>query len=140
MREFPARRGLQVEQLTQSSLSMRRRVRAVVAYSSGNHAQALAYAAQITKTGPLYVCLGGGGLLAGAALAAAELSPGCRIVGAEPEAGNDASSPWPRVKSSPSRSHIPSPTVRWSPTSVNTISRSSATRSMRSPLSAMRSS
>ena len=37
----------------------------------------------------LYVCLGGGGLLAGAALAAAELSPGCRIVGVEPEAGND---------------------------------------------------
>jgi threo-3-hydroxy-L-aspartate ammonia-lyase len=142
------------------------RARGVVAYSSGNHAQALAYAAQIMnlpatiimpkdapelkvratrgygaevifydrytenreeigrrvaaerraslippydhpaviagqgtatlelieETGPLdalYVCLGGGGLLAGAALAAAELSPGCRIVGVEPEAGND---------------------------------------------------
>lgn len=142
------------------------RTRGVVAYSSGNHAQALAYAAQIMslpatiimpkdapelkvratrgygaevvyydrytenreeigrriaeergaslippydhpdviagqgtatleligQTGPLdalYVCLGGGGLLAGAALAAAELSPGCRVVGVEPEAGND---------------------------------------------------
>ena len=37
----------------------------------------------------LLVCLGGGGLLAGSALAAAALSPGCRVVGVEPEAGND---------------------------------------------------
>ncbi|MCF6116880.1 threo-3-hydroxy-L-aspartate ammonia-lyase [Mesorhizobium muleiense] len=37
----------------------------------------------------LYVCLGGGGLLAGAALAAAECAPACRVVGVEPEAGND---------------------------------------------------
>ena len=37
----------------------------------------------------LLVCLGGGGLLAGSALAAAAMSPGCRIIGVEPEAGND---------------------------------------------------
>ena len=37
----------------------------------------------------LFVCLGGGGLLAGSALAARELSPHCRIYGVEPEAGND---------------------------------------------------
>ncbi|MGU7782497.1 threo-3-hydroxy-L-aspartate ammonia-lyase [Burkholderia sp. PU8-34] len=46
----------------------------------------------IEETGPLdllVVCLGGGGLLAGSALSAAALSPGCRIVGVEPEAGND---------------------------------------------------
>ena len=46
----------------------------------------------IAETGPLDVlvaCLGGGGQLSGCALAAAELSPGCRVVGAEPEAGND---------------------------------------------------
>ena len=44
------------------------------------------------EVGPLdllLVCLGGGGLLAGCALAAKELSPECRIVGVEPEAGND---------------------------------------------------
>jgi threonine dehydratase len=35
------------------------------------------------------VCLGGGGLLAGSALAADALSPGCRVYGVEPEAGND---------------------------------------------------
>jgi threonine dehydratase len=38
----------------------------------------------------LLVCLGGGGLLAGCALAAAELSPGCQVIGVEPHAGNDA--------------------------------------------------
>ena len=37
----------------------------------------------------LLVCLGGGGLLAGSALAAAALAPGCRVIGVEPEAGND---------------------------------------------------
>ena len=38
----------------------------------------------------LFVCLGGGGLISGAALAARALSPRCRIHGVEPEAGNDA--------------------------------------------------
>ncbi|WP_092040511.1 threo-3-hydroxy-L-aspartate ammonia-lyase [Methylobacterium pseudosasicola] len=46
----------------------------------------------IEEAGPLDVlvaCLGGGGQLAGCALAAAALSPGCRVIGVEPEAGND---------------------------------------------------
>lgn len=37
----------------------------------------------------LFVCLGGGGLLAGSALSARALSPACTVYGAEPEAGND---------------------------------------------------
>ena len=37
----------------------------------------------------LFVCLGGGGLLSGSALAARALSPRCKIYGVEPEAGND---------------------------------------------------
>jgi threo-3-hydroxy-L-aspartate ammonia-lyase len=37
----------------------------------------------------LLVCCGGGGLLAGSALSAAARSPGCRVVGVEPEAGDD---------------------------------------------------
>jgi threonine dehydratase len=44
------------------------------------------------ETGELdyfFVCLGGGGLLSGCALAARALSPQCRIYGVEPEAGND---------------------------------------------------
>lgn len=37
----------------------------------------------------LLVCLGGGGLLAGSAIAAAALSPTCKVIGVEPELGND---------------------------------------------------
>ena len=37
----------------------------------------------------LFVCMGGGGLLSGSALAARALSPHCKVVGVEPEAGND---------------------------------------------------
>jgi threonine dehydratase len=46
----------------------------------------------IEEVGPLdalFVCLGGGGLLAGSALAARALAPDCRIYGVEPDAGND---------------------------------------------------
>lgn len=46
----------------------------------------------VEDAGPLdalFVCLGGGGLLAGTALAVRALSPGCRLYGVEPEAGND---------------------------------------------------
>ncbi|MGH8811671.1 MAG: threo-3-hydroxy-L-aspartate ammonia-lyase [Advenella sp.] len=44
------------------------------------------------ETGPLdllFVCLGGGGLLSGSALAARALAPECQIYGVEPQAGND---------------------------------------------------
>ncbi len=37
----------------------------------------------------LFVCLGGGGLLSGSALAARALNPRCKVIGVEPEAGND---------------------------------------------------
>ncbi|MCO4311988.1 threo-3-hydroxy-L-aspartate ammonia-lyase [Pectobacterium versatile] len=37
----------------------------------------------------LFVCLGGGGLLSGCALATRQLSPQCKIYGVEPLAGND---------------------------------------------------
>lgn len=46
----------------------------------------------LQETGPLdalFVCLGGGGLLAGAALATRALSPNCTLYGVEPQAGND---------------------------------------------------
>ena len=45
------------------------------------------------ETGPLdllLVCLGGGGLISGSAVAARVLSPDCLVIGVEPEAGNDA--------------------------------------------------
>ena len=37
----------------------------------------------------LFVCVGGGGLISGCALAAHGLSPNCQVIGVEPEAGND---------------------------------------------------
>jgi len=47
----------------------------------------------IDEVGPLdylFVCVGGGGLISGCAIAADALSPGCRVIGVEPEAGDDA--------------------------------------------------
>lgn len=46
----------------------------------------------LQDTGPLdllLVCVGGGGLIAGCAVAAQALSPGIEVIGVEPEAGND---------------------------------------------------
>jgi threonine dehydratase len=45
--------------------------------------------ASVGELDVLFVCLGGGGLLAGSALSAQALSPHCRVIGVEPEAGND---------------------------------------------------
>lgn len=44
---------------------------------------------EVGELDALFVCLGGGGLLSGAALAARALSPSCRLHGVEPEAGDD---------------------------------------------------
>jgi threonine dehydratase len=47
----------------------------------------------IEEVGPLdllFICTGGGGLLGGCALAAHALSPGIKVIGVEPEAGDDA--------------------------------------------------
>lgn len=51
----------------------------------------------IEDTGPLdilLVCTGGGGFLSGSALAATQLSPGIKIYGVEPEAGDDWLRSW----------------------------------------------
>jgi threonine dehydratase len=45
---------------------------------------------EVGELDDLFVCLGGGGLLSGAALAVRALSPACRVHGVEPETGNDA--------------------------------------------------
>jgi threonine dehydratase len=63
-----------------------------------NHPEVIAGQGTATKelieeVGPLdllAVCLGGGGLTSGSALAAHALSKGIKVVGVEPEAGNDA--------------------------------------------------
>lgn len=54
--------------------------------------QGTAAAELFQMTGPLdylFVPCGGGGLLSGSAIAARHLSPGCRVIGVEPEAGDD---------------------------------------------------
>ncbi len=54
--------------------------------------QGTAAAELIEETGPLdllLVCVGGGGLISGSAVAAHHLSPGITVLGVEPEAGND---------------------------------------------------
>lgn len=43
----------------------------------------------VPRLDALFVCLGGGGLLSGSALAARAISPSIKIYGVEPEAGND---------------------------------------------------
>lgn len=47
----------------------------------------------IEDAGPLdelYVCVGGGGLLSGCAIAARAMNPDCRVIGVEPETADDA--------------------------------------------------
>ena len=54
--------------------------------------QGTAAAEMLVETGPLdllLVCVGGGGLISGSAVAAHHLSPGIEVHGVEPEAGND---------------------------------------------------
>ncbi|BBV04551.1 threo-3-hydroxy-L-aspartate ammonia-lyase [Providencia rettgeri] len=45
---------------------------------------------EVGELDALFVCLGGGGLLSGCAIATRQLSPNCLIYGVEPLAGNDA--------------------------------------------------
>jgi len=54
--------------------------------------QGTAAAELLAETGPLdllLVCVGGGGLISGCAVAAHAASPGIAVIGVEPEAGND---------------------------------------------------
>jgi threonine dehydratase len=49
---------------------------------------------EVGKLDLLFVPVGGGGLISGCALAAAARSPKCRVVGVEPELGDDAGRSW----------------------------------------------
>jgi threonine dehydratase len=77
------------------------RARGVVAYSSGNHAQAVAYAAKnlgmpaaivedLPEVETILVPVSGGGLISGVAVAAKSLRPNVRVIGVEPELAGDA--------------------------------------------------
>lgn len=56
---------------------------------AGQGTTALELLEQAGNLDALAICVGGGGLLAGSAIAAKALSPGIRIFGVEPEAAND---------------------------------------------------
>lgn len=56
---------------------------------AGQGTAALELFEEVGSLDHFFVCLGGGGLLGGCALAAKALAPNCRIYGVEPEAGND---------------------------------------------------
>ena len=56
---------------------------------AGQGTVALELLAQAGPLDLLLVCVGGGGLFAGCATAAAAISPGTRVIGVEPEAGDD---------------------------------------------------
>ncbi|MDP3618790.1 MAG: threo-3-hydroxy-L-aspartate ammonia-lyase [Ramlibacter sp.] len=57
---------------------------------AGQGTAAMELIEEVGELDVLFVCLGGGGLLSGSALATRALSPRCEIYGVEPEAGNDA--------------------------------------------------
>ena len=56
---------------------------------AGQGTAALELFEEVGELDALFVCLGGGGLLSGCALATKARSPHCKIYGVEPEAGND---------------------------------------------------
>ena len=104
--KLEATRGYGAEVITYDPATARReelaagiaRERGMSVIPPYNHAQVVAgqgTAAKelIEETGPLDYLLvpcGGGGLLSGCAVAASHWSPGCKVIGVEPEAGDDA--------------------------------------------------
>ncbi len=57
---------------------------------AGQGTAALELIEEVGQLDTLIVCLGGGGLISGCAVAAQHLNPKIRVIGVEPEAGNDA--------------------------------------------------
>lgn len=72
---------------------------------AGQGTAALELFEEVGELDALFVCLGGGGLLAGSALAAEAMSPTCRLYGVEPAAGDDGQ----RSFRSGAIVHIPTP-------------------------------
>jgi threonine dehydratase len=56
---------------------------------AGQGTAALELMQDVERLDLLLVCVGGGGLVSGCAVAARRLQPHCRVIGVEPEAGND---------------------------------------------------
>lgn len=56
---------------------------------AGQGTAALELFEEVGPLDALFVCVGGGGLISGCAVAAAARAPGCRVIGVEPQAGDD---------------------------------------------------
>jgi threonine dehydratase len=56
---------------------------------AGQGTAALELIEEVGSLDLLLVCVGGGGLISGCAIAAKQMLPHCRVIGVEPEAGND---------------------------------------------------
>lgn len=79
---------------------------------AGQGTAALELIEEVGQLDILITPLGGGGLLAGCALSAKALAPDCRVIGVEPEAGNDGSSRLKRARWCASRRRSRSQTAR----------------------------
>ena len=77
-----------------AALALERRMTLIPPYDhpdmiAGQGTAAMELFQEVGELDVLLVCMGGGGLVSGSALAARALSPGCKVYGVEPEAGND---------------------------------------------------
>jgi len=69
----------------------------------------------IEDAGPLdflFVPVSGGGLISGCAVAASHLAPDCKVIGVEPEAGDDATRSFKTKSLQSCHNRTPSPTAR----------------------------
>ena len=77
-----------------AALAVERRMTLIPPYDhpdviAGQGTAALELFEEVGELDVLLVCMGGGGLVSGSALAARAMSPRCKVYGVEPEAGND---------------------------------------------------
>lgn len=91
----PYDRGVQSREVVGSLLAKERGLRIVPPYDdpdviAGQGTVGLELFEEVGELDYLFVCVGGGGLISGCGISARALSPGCRVVGVEPEAGDDA--------------------------------------------------
>ena len=77
-----------------AALAVERRMTLIPPYDhpdviAGQGTAAMELFEEVGELDVLLVCMGGGGLVSGSALAARAMSPRCKVYGVEPEAGND---------------------------------------------------
>jgi threonine dehydratase len=79
---------------------------------AGQGTAALELFEEVPELDMLLVCVGGGGLISGCAVAAHALAPRCQVIGVEPPRATMCNNRWRRDPSSTSRYHRRSPMER----------------------------